>query len=294
MTGPGTTLKATFWMMGAVVSFSTMAVAGREAGFRFDPFEITLFRSVGGLILLAALLSVTRSWHQVRSGALPLHALRNMFHFTGQNLWFHAVTVIPLAQVFALEFTSPIWVVLLSPLLLGERLTVIRLTATSIGFAGILAIARPAPGQIDPGMLAAAIAAVCFALTMIFTRKLTRTESTLGILFWLTVLQTFLGIATVFHDGTATWPVPADLPWLILITICGLTAHYSVTTALSLATAAIVAPIDFVRLPLIALVGLWVYGESLDIFVLAGALLIFTGNYINILTETRGTRQPRT
>lgn len=279
--------KAALWMSGAVVSFSSMAIAGREAGDRFDTFEIMAFRSLVGCLIIFVILTATRRWHEVRFDQLGQHGLRNLFHFTGQNLWFYAVTVIPLAQVFALEFTSPIWVVLLSPLLLGEALTRVKIAASLVGFAGILIVARPDVGAINPGMLTAAAAAIFFALTMIFTRRLTRTETTLGILFWLTVMQLGLGMVTVFHDGDVTWPLIADLPWLIVIGVAGLLAHYCITTALSLAPASIVAPIDFARLPLIAVLGLLIYGEALDIWVFVGAAMIFAANYVNILSQNR-------
>ena len=106
--------RAALWMTGAIVSFSSMAIAGREAGLTLDTFEIMTSRSLIGLIIMMILLSALGRWHEVRFDNLGWHGLRNLWHFTGQNLWFYAVTVIPLAQVFTLEFTSPIWVVLLS------------------------------------------------------------------------------------------------------------------------------------------------------------------------------------
>jgi drug/metabolite transporter (DMT)-like permease len=279
--------RAALWMIGAILAFSSMAIAGREAGARFDTFEIMAFRSVVGLCIMSIILTATGRWASVQTQMSGTHFLRNLFHFTGQNLWFFAVTVIPLAQVFALEFTSPIWVILLSPLLLGEKLTQPRVAAAVLGFVGILIVARPDPVAISPGLVAAACSAVFFALTMILTRRLTQTEATLTILFWLTLTQMVLGAIAVLYDGEITLPNANDLPWLILIGVAGLAAHYCITTALSLAPAAVVAPIDFARLPLIAVLGLWIYGESIDLWVLLGAAFIFAGNYINILSQSR-------
>ncbi len=92
-----------------------------------------------------------------------LHFARNVMHFIGQNLWFYAVTVIPLAQVFALEFTSPIWVILLSPLLLGERITLISAAAALMGFIGVLVVTRPDMAGINTGVIMAASLAIFFA-----------------------------------------------------------------------------------------------------------------------------------
>lgn len=276
------TARAALWMMGAVCSFSAMAIAGREAGLSLDTFEIMTYRSLVGLIVVALVLSVTGRWRQVSGDRLGTHLIRNAFHFTGQNLWFFAVTMIPLAQVFALEFTAPLWVILLSPLLLGEALTRRRMAAVLLGFAGILLAARPSPGSLDPGLAAAAACAIFFALTAILTKRLTRHEATGSILFWLTAMQLAMGLLAAGWDGDMALPSVATLPWLVLIGLAGLSAHYCLTTALSLAPASLVAPIDFARLPLIAVLGMLIYGEALELWVLTGAALICLGNYLNI------------
>jgi drug/metabolite transporter (DMT)-like permease len=286
------TFKAALWMVGAIASFSSMAVAGRAVSVELDTFEIMTYRSVVGIVLLWTLLTVSGRWGQVSQRWLGVHAVRNVAHFIGQNLWFYAVTVVPLAQVFALEFTSPIWVVLLSPLILGERLTRVRLVSVLVGFVGVLIVARPTPDTLSPGLVAAASSAIFFALSVMFTRRLTRTESVLCIMFWLTLMQAVLGVVAGAWDGHMAWPSAHALPWLVLIGCAGLLAHYCLTSALSIAPATVVVPIDFVRLPAIAVVGMLVYGEALDVWVFVGALVIFAANYANIWTETRPRSTP--
>ncbi len=281
---------AALWMTGAIASFSSMAVAGRELSAAHDTFEIMMYRSFVGLLIVSAVLTVTRKWPVVRTGALPVHGLRNVVHFTGQNLWFFAVTAAPLAQVFALEFTMPLWVILLSPLLLGERLTGARALAALIGFVGILIVARPGVGTINLGIVTAALAAVFFALTTIFTKRLTRRDSIGCIMFWLTLIQAGLGLAASGIDGDIALPTLQTWPWLVLVGLAGLLAHFCITNALSIAPATVVVPFDFVRLPTIAIVGMLLYGEPLDIWVLVGATVIFAGNYLNIFYETRRIR----
>lgn len=282
--------RAALWMTGAIASFSSMAVAGRELGGNLDTFEIMMYRSFVGLIIVSLLLSVTRQWSTVTTARLGTHLIRNMAHFTGQNLWFFAVTVIPLAQVFALEFTSPLWVVVLAPLILGERLTPVRALAALMGFVGILIVTRPSPDAINAGVITAAGSAIFFAITMMLTKQLTRTQSIANILFWLTLMQAFMGLATAGIDGEISVPDAQALPWVVLIGLAGLTAHFCLTNALAIAPATIVAPLDFVRLPVIAIVGMVLYQEALDIWVLIGALVIFGGNYLNILSQTRKIR----
>jgi drug/metabolite transporter (DMT)-like permease len=111
---------------------------------------------------------------------------------------------------------------------------------------------------------------VCFALTGITTKVLTRRESIVSIMFWLTLLQLVFGAALALWDGVVRWPTAASWPWLVLIGVTGVVAHFCLTSALRLAPASFVMPIDFARLPLIAVAGAVLYGEAIDAAVLAG------------------------
>ena len=281
------TLRAALWMIGAIASFTSMASAGRAVALELDTFEIMLFRSITGIITVLIIARLAGTLHQVNRQQLGLHAVRNAAHFTGQNLWFYALPLIPLAQVFALEFTTPIWVILLAPLVLGERLTRVGLFAAALGFAGVMIVTQPFGATLSPGLISAALAAIGFAFSAILTRKLTRTQTITCILFWLTVMQAVFGLVFAGYDGDIALPSAAALPWVILIGFAGLIAHFCLTTALSLAPASIVMPIDFIRLPVIAIVAALVYNEALDPWVFVGAALIFGANYINITFGNR-------
>ncbi len=287
---PADVLRAALWMLGAIAAFTSMAIAGRAASLSLDTFEIMMYRSLVGIVLVLVVASLTGHRGDIRADRLGLHAIRNIFHFTGQNLWFWAITVIPLAQVFALEFTSPLWVALLAPLVLGERLTRSRAIAAAVGFLGILVVARPSPAGLEWGQLAAAGAAIGFAGSAIFTRRLTRHEKITSILFWLTAMQALFGLVCAGIDGDIALPGPAVLPWIVVIGCAGLIAHFCLTTALAIAPASVVMPIDFARLPVIALIGALLYAEPVEPLVLLGAALIFGGNYYNIRAETRAAR----
>lgn len=282
MTTPNRPLLAALWMTGAIAAFTAMAIATRQIKGVHDTFEILAFRSVIGFgIVLAAGLAMGQL-ARIRRDRLVGHALRNILHFTGQGLWFWALTLIPLAQVFALEFTSPIWVTLLAPLFLGERLTKAKLLAAAFGFAGVLIVARPDFGHPGVGVMAAAGAAVFFAATTLMTKRLTRDEPVIGILFWLTLMQSGFGFAAALADGAISLPTLATLPWLGLIGCAGVTAHLCLTTALTLAPASKVVPIDFARLPVIAVVGAVFYAEPVAPSLLLGAGLIFLGIWITL------------
>ena len=280
-------VKAALWMTGAIASFTAMAIAGRAVSFELATFEIMMFRSFVGIILVLTIAGAAGTLGQIRLRNLALHGIRNLCHFTGQNLWFYALTLIPLAQLFALEFTSPLWVLLLSPLFLGEHLTRPKLLAALTGFIGVLIVVRPDFNALNIGVICAAASAIFFACTAIATRKLPRTETITCILFYLTVMQAVFGIIATGYDGDITLPSAASIPWLILIGCAGLLAHFCLTTALSLAPASIVMPMDFARLPVIAIIGAAFYNEAIDLWVFVGALLIFGANYANIRLESR-------
>ena len=276
-------------MLGAIASFTTMAVAGREASSDLDTFEIMMYRSFIGIVIVAVVAGVTGTWKEITKRHIGTHFIRNAAHFTGQNLWFYAVTVIPLAQVFALEFTSPLWVIILAPFILGERLTAIRALAAVMGFVGILIVARPDATSLNAGVIAAASSAIFFALTTMFTKRLTRTETVTCILAYLTVIQAIFGIICAGYDGDIATPTAQTWPYLLMIGCAGLVAHFCITKALTIAPAMVVVPIDFVRLPVIAVIGMLLYQEQLDVWVFVGAAIIFSGNYMNIWWETRST-----
>ncbi|MEX0348508.1 MAG: DMT family transporter [Paracoccaceae bacterium] len=274
-------------MTGAITSFTLMAVAGRATANTHDTFEIMMYRSLVGVIIVGAVLTWTGTWHRVSRDNLRLNMARNLAHFIGQNLWFYSLALIPLAQVVALEFTTPLWVIILAPLFLAERITLPKALAVGLGFAGILIVARPGATTLNAGVVAAASCAIFFALTMIATKRLTRTEGIGSILFWLTSMQLVLGLLASGYDAQIALPTSATIPWLILIGVCGLTAHFCITNALAIAPATIVVPFDFARLPVVAIVGALVYHEAIDIWVFLGGGMILAANFVNVKTSLR-------
>ena len=283
------TIYAVLLMFLAIASFTMMAIAGRYVSAELDTFEIMMYRRVIGMLIISTFAVFTNRVKSITSEHFSLHISRNLFHFAGQNLWFYAITVIPLVQVFALEFTVPIWVLLLSPIFLSESFTKPRVIAAVLGFGGILIITRPAPDSLNFGLVAAALSAIGFAGSIMFTKTLTGRTNTLSILFFMTVIQLGFGILCAGYDGDIEMVSWSALPWVVAIGLAGLLAHLSLTTALTLAPATVVTPIDFLRLPVIAYVGFALFGETIDIYVALGVILIFVGNYTNILAQHRQT-----
>jgi drug/metabolite transporter (DMT)-like permease len=284
-------LRAFAWILGATASFIAMAVAGREIQTEMNTFEMMFYRSVVGWAVISAIIAATPGgFAKVATRHPGAHATRNVFHFAGQLCWFYAVTLIPLAQLTALEFTNPIWVVVLAPFLLGEKLTAARATAAGLGFLGVLVVAQPGAAPLGIGQAAALTAALGYALSAIFTRRIVAWDTVWAVIFWMTASQTVMSLVLALPGGLPT-PSAATLPWIGLVALSGLTAHYALTSALAAAPANVVAPMEFVRLPLIALVGVWFYGEPLRPAVFLGAALIVAGNLIGMGVLRRRARR---
>lgn len=278
------------WMMGAVASFTLTAVAGRAASAELDTFEILAWRSLIGMAIMASVIAIRRRGDAMRLRRPLLHLGRNSVHFSAQSLWFFALANIPLAQVFALEFSAPLWALLLSPLFLGERLTRVRILSALLGFVGILLVAQPGAAPISPGLVAAAAAALGFAITYMLTKRLTAVDDLLSILWWMSAMQAVLGFLAAGLDGSIALPSASALPWVAVIAATGLGAHFCIGRALAVAPATVVMPFDFLRLPVAALLGLALYGEPIGPLVIAGGALILAGNYLNIRAEARRAR----
>ena len=278
------TVRGALWMGGAVLSFSVMAIAARELLRHMGTFEILFFRTFLSLVLVLPL-AVRAGMGTLRTRRFGTHLWRNLFHFGGQAAWVYSIGVLPLAMVFALEFSMPVWVAILAVLFLGERLDAGRLVMLALGMAGVLVILRPGTGIVQPAALVMLAGALGFAVQMIGTKRLSSTDSPLCVLFWMSVIQSPICLALALPAWVA--PGLADLPWIVAIACGHFTAHYCLTRAMKLADASVVVPVDFFRLPLIAVVGALFYAEPFDPFVMFGAALMFAGTYYSIARERR-------
>jgi drug/metabolite transporter (DMT)-like permease len=277
-------LRGAFWMTGAVLTFSVMAIAVRELLERMDAFQVLFWRVGTALLLLLAFLP-RAGLGALRTRRIGLHATRNSFHFFAQLAWIYAIGVLPLATVFAIEFIFPVWVALLAVLLLGERMNRGRMVMLILGLTGVLIILRPGSGFIHPAALLMLAGSMGFAVNTITTKQLSGTDSTIAIIFWMLIMQVPPALAAALPGWVA--PQLADLPWICALGVCNLGAHLCLTRSLRLADATLVVPIDFMRLPLIAFIGAMFYAEPLDPLVFIGAAVIFAGSYYSLSRERR-------
>ena len=280
------------WMIGSLISFCVVAISVRALAPTLTVFEILAVRNLGGLVVLAAMAVVSPGpEHSVRPSRLGVHVLRNGAHFVGQALWAYGVILLPLAMVFAIEFTTPVWVAIFAAVFLGERMTSSRLLAVVVGFAGMLVVVRPGLGGFRLEALLVAGAAIGFAIQIVTTKVLTTTNSTWTILLWMNLMQLPLNLVANMILGEPAWFIPkigADaLLAVVGVAVSGLLAHLCLTNAFRHGDAVVVVPIDFLRVPLIGVLGWLLYAEPLDPMVLLGAGIIMIGVIQNLVAESR-------
>lgn len=266
-------VRAAFWMVGTLFCFCAMAVAIRELSGRHGVFEIIAYRSITGVIVVGAI-ALAMGTQVVRTRQMRWQVRRNLVHFAGSAGWTYGIGVLPFATVFSIEFTMPAWTAVLAVLFLGERMSRGRLTAIVGGIVGVAVILRPDVALPDPAALIVLGAAVAYAAAHTMTKQLTRTDGSLAILFWMSVIQLPVALVLIALGDGWHMPIATDVPWIAVVGLAALAAHFCLARALTVADATVVMPLDFARLPLIALVGALVYGEVLAVEVGIGAVII--------------------
>jgi drug/metabolite transporter (DMT)-like permease len=276
---------AALWMAGWLALMLIVVVAGREGMRELNVFQLMFMRTIIGFFLLYPLIRANGGFSVVKTARIHMHITRNLIHYGAQLGWFFALTLIPIGQVVAIEFTMPIWTAILAAMFLGERMTPSKVTAIVLGVVGVIVIVRPAAGEVNPGQLIALAAAVGFGISIAMVKSLTRTEHSVAIIFWMLVIQSVTGLLPALYVWT--WPPAYVWGWAAVIAFCGTFSHYCMARAMLHADATVVVPMDFLRVPLTATVGWLIYSERLDLFTVLGAVLILSGNLLNLRPSAR-------
>lgn len=264
----------------SIASFLAMSVAGRATTAELNVFQVLELRSVIGFFILLPLVMISGGFAAMRTKRPLANIVRNVVHFIGQAAWLYALTLIPLAVLISIEFTTPIWTAILAVGFLGERLSRPKVAAIMLGLIGVMIIVRPGAGSVDPGHVVVLGAAFCFGISVVLVKSLTRTDSVVRIIFWMLLIQSVLGLVPALYEWRNP---PLELwPWILLIAFTGMSSHFCMARALAYADATVISPMDFLRVPLSALIGWLLYHEQIDAFTAGGALLILMGNLLNL------------
>lgn len=277
-------LKAVLWMAAWQVLMLGMTLASREVTREIHVLQLMELRSVIGFLMLLPLVFLHGGFAAMATKRPLLHISRNVAHYSGQAMWLWALTLIPLAQLIAIEFTAPLWTALLAVAFLGEKMSGRKIAALVLGIVGVVVIVRPGAQSIDPGHLIVLAAAVAFGVSVAMVKSLTRTESVVKIIFWMLIIQSVIGLIPAIYYWQ--WPSAGVWPWILVAAFCGSFAHYCMAQALVYADATVVTPMDFLRVPLTALLGYLVYNEGIDAVTALGTALILLGNLLNLRRRT--------
>ena len=271
--------RAVLWMCGGVLSFSFMAISGRELSSELSTSQILFVRSVVGFSVMV-LVMCRVGWGKLGTTHFRTHVIRNIAHFLGQYAWFYGIALISLAEVFALEFTMPFWAAILAVVLLGERINRKRMLAIGLGFVGVLIMLRPGLEIISPAAMVVLGAAFLYAFAHTLTKRLSGFDAPVAIVFYMAGIQ--FVIAIIFCSQEYSWPSLSLLPWTLGVGVFALTANYSLTRAFKLSDVSVVMPFDYLRLPFITLIGLIFYEERPEFLMLLGGSIVILGSWLNL------------
>jgi drug/metabolite transporter (DMT)-like permease len=255
-----------------MILFSTMGVFIKLSSSQLHPLEVVFFRNFLALFFLTPWIFKQRAT-VFKSNRKKLYTLRAVFNVVGMAAGFTALTLIPLAEATALSFTAPLFATLGAALILGEVVRQRRIIAIFFGFIGMLIILRPGIEAISPGALLAIANAITIAITVLIVKKLTITEKPITIVAFMALLQTPMALIPALFYWE--WPSLITWTWLFCLAGAGTIGHLMYTKAIQLAEVSQLQPIDFVRLPIIALFGYIVFAEQPGIWVWIGGAVIF-------------------
>lgn len=266
-------VRGALLMAGAAVSFACMAIMIRLASAQIHAFEIAFFRNLFGLAFMLPWLLRGDGFDQLATERFGLYLLRATLGIAAMLSFFWAITAMPVAGAVAISFTAPLFITVGAALVLGETVRIRRWSATLIGFCGMLLILKPGWSTLHPAALAALFSAAAMAGSALTIKLLSRTEPSNAIVTWMVVLMTPLSLPAALW----VWEWPSLRTWLLLVLIGGLgtLGHRMLTAALKSADASYVMPFDFVRLPAVAALAWWLFGEVVDYWTWIGAGVIF-------------------
>ena len=282
-------VKGIGWMLLSGIMFIGVTGVVRYLGGEMHPIQAAFIRYAFGIVLVVPVM-LRVGLYELLSARIRLHASRGLVHGIGVMLWFYAMSRLPIAEVTALGFTTPIFTAAGAMLILGERAKNYRVAGIVLGFIGTLIVLRPGLRIIDFGAVAMLIAAPLFACSLLMAKVATKTESSSVIVALLSVFCTLalLPLALVY------WRTPTMEEWLLLLlaAVFATAGHYFLTRAFQSAELSALQPFSFLQLVWATLLGLVVFSEQPDLWLWLGAgVIVFSATWIG-RQEVRSSRGP--
>ena len=275
----------------AFASFCYVAAAtlARHLGTSYSVFELTFIRAVIAVVLLAPLLARAGK-AAFRTRRIGLHLLCGLFIYVAVLCWFYAAARMPVAEFFALQFTTPLFTIALAMVILRQSVGAKNWLATFAGFAGVMIMLRPGIIEVTLGALAALISSVGYASVNTTIKVTSRTDSPTAIVFYVNLLMVPLSLPMALYD----WRMPAlaDWPLIVGVAVFSTVAFLATTRAVAAADARVVQPVNFLRLPIAAGFGLFFFNEVADPWTWIGAVVVFASTTYVLRRETRAPPGP--
>lgn len=278
--------QAVLWFCGTMTGFAAMAISARELQTTMSTFEILFFRSLIGVLAVLPFIIRAR-FGDIRMTNIRFHGFRALVQFSAQICWMYGIAYLTLSDLTAIEFTVPVFTAVLAVIFLGERMWRHKWIATLFGFGGVLIILQPEGSAFSVAGFVMLLGSALYSGSGILVKFLTRTETPQGIIFWMNTLQLPLGLIPAVFIFDWVTPGLKDIPWILAWGLAGLWAHYSMARALALADITIIFPLDFLRLPLMALLGFLLYAEAINPWTAIGGIVIFAANYYGVREEAK-------
>ncbi|QEW19199.1 carboxylate/amino acid/amine transporter [Marinibacterium anthonyi] len=268
---PSRPVVGVLWMLAAGLCFVAVTALVKTLGPRIPAVESAFLRYLIGLILLVPMLWRMKT-PQIDVKMHGLFAVRGLLHAIGVGCWFFAMTRIPLAEVTALNYLAPVFVTVGAVVFLGETMALRRILAVVAALVGAVIILRPGFRELSPGHIAMLCAGAVFGASYLLAKVLAdRLDAAIVVAMmsvWVTVA---LGPVAVLNWVT---PTLGELAILSGVAVFATAGHYMMTLALAAAPVTVTQPVTFLQLIWATLLGVLVFSEPIDLWVVLGGSVI--------------------
>ncbi|MEP3637391.1 MAG: DMT family transporter [Paracoccaceae bacterium] len=284
-------MRGIFWMFMTGLSFVAVTALVKSMGPRIPPAEAAFLRYLLGLVFLLPMIHDLREAH-LTPRQWRLFTLRGLCHAVGVILWFYAMTRIPIAEVTAMNYLAPVYVSVGAALFLGERLAARRIAAVIVALIGAAIILRPGFREVSQGHIAMVFAAIVFAGSYLTTKVLSGEVKPTVVVAMLSIFVTIALAPFALADWVA--PNLDELAILFGVAVFATAGHYTMTLAFAAAPVTVTQPVTFLQLVWAVLLGVFMFGEPIDVWVLLGGFVILASVTFITWREAVLRRQPIT
>ncbi|MEO9650710.1 MAG: DMT family transporter [Roseobacter sp.] len=262
-----------FWMLVTGLCFISVTALVKSMGTQMPPAQMAFLRYLLGLVFLLPALGALRST-RLTPRQWKLFGFRGVVHGLAVISWFYAMTQIPIADVTAMNYLSPIYVSIGAALFLGEKMAFRRIAAIVVALIGALVILRPGFREVSSGHVAMLFTAVAFGGSYLSAKVMSGEVKASVVVAMLSIFVTV--VLTPF--ALANWVTPTlhDLGFLFCIACFATAGHYTMTLAFAAAPITVTQPVTFTQLVWAVLLGYFVFEEQVDIWVLVGGGIIIS------------------